>query len=104
MSGAKKIRAGLVGIGNWGRYGHMPALQLLPDFAITAVSSRRKEVAEQLARDFGVRHAFRNAKEMMGHPGVDLFFVLPPAPHHAELVRGAIAAGKHVYCEWPLTT
>jgi predicted dehydrogenase len=30
--------------------------------------------------------------------------VLPPAPHHAALVRSAIAAGKDVYCEWPLTT
>jgi predicted dehydrogenase len=38
-----KIRAGIVGIGNWGRYGHIPVLQFLPDFQIVAVSSRRKE-------------------------------------------------------------
>lgn len=30
MSTTRKIRVGLVGIGNWGRYGHMPVLQLLP--------------------------------------------------------------------------
>jgi hypothetical protein len=30
--------------------------------------------------------------------------VLPPASQHAALVRAAIAAGKNVYCEWPLTT
>jgi predicted dehydrogenase len=40
-----KIRTGIVGIGNWGRYGHIPVLELLPDFQIVAVSSRRQEYA-----------------------------------------------------------
>jgi predicted dehydrogenase len=30
--------------------------------------------------------------------------ILPPGPQHAGLVRAAIAAGKDVYCELPLTT
>ena len=29
--------------------------------------------------------------------------VLNTAPQHADTVRAAIAAGKDVYCEWPLT-
>jgi len=33
-----KIRAGIIGIGNWGRYGHVPVLQLLPNFEIVAVA------------------------------------------------------------------
>ena len=36
--------------------------------------------------------------------GVNLVVILPPGPQHAGLVRAAIAAGKDVYCEWPLTT
>ena len=104
MSTTKKIRVGLVGVGNWGRYGHVPVLQLLPAFEITAVSSRRKEAAEKMARDFGIRHPFTDSNELINHPEVDLVVVLPPAPHHAELVCAAIAAGKDVYCEWPLTT
>ncbi len=32
-----------------------------------------------------------------------MVLVLNTAPQHAETVRAAIAAGKHVYCEWPLT-
>jgi predicted dehydrogenase len=99
-----KIRAGIVGIGNWGRYGHIPVLQLLPDFQIVAVSSRRQEYAAEIAKNFGVPHAFTNAQELIIHPEVDLVIVLPPAPQHGALVRDAIAAGKDVYCEWPLTT
>jgi predicted dehydrogenase len=99
-----KIRTGIVGIGNWGRYGHIPVLQLLPDFQIVAVSSRRQEYAAEIAKNFGVPHAFTNAQELIIHPEVDLVIVLPPAPQHGALVRDAIAAGKDVYCEWPLTT
>jgi predicted dehydrogenase len=99
-----KIRGGIVGVGNWGRYGRIPVLQLLPNFEIVAVASRRKEYAEEIAQKFSIPHAFTDANELMTHPEVDLVIVLPPAPQHAAFVRAAIAAGKDVYCEWPLTT
>ena len=98
------IRVGLIGMGNWGRYGHVPVLRLLPNFEVTAVSSRRREHAQELASEFNIPHVFTAAEDLIRHPEVDLVVVLPPAPHHAALVRTAITAGKDVYCEWPLTT
>jgi hypothetical protein len=38
-----KIWAGIIGIGNWGRYGHVPVLQLLPKFEIVAWPAAAKE-------------------------------------------------------------
>jgi len=35
---AAKIRVGILGVGNWARYGHIPALRLLPQYEIVAVS------------------------------------------------------------------
>jgi predicted dehydrogenase len=101
---AAKIRVGIVGVGNWARYGHIPALQLLPEYEITAVSSRSQETADATAKEFGFAQAFNNAQTLIRHPEVDLVVVLPPAPQHSALVRSVIAAGKDVYCEWPLTT
>ncbi len=99
-----RIRAGLIGVGNWARYGHIPALQSLPEYEITAVSSREMVKAQELAKNFGIRHAFTDPGQLIEHPEVDLVVVLPPAPEHAALSRRAIDAGKDVYCEWPLTT
>ena len=101
---AAKIRVGLVGVGHWGRYGHVPVLQSLPAYEIVAVSSRRREQAEALAGSLGARLAFDDANRLAEHPEVDLVVVLPPAPEHAAIVRAAIGAGKDVYSEWPLTT
>jgi predicted dehydrogenase len=98
------IRVGLVGVGNWARYGHIPALKLLPEYEIVAVSSRSLEKARDIAKTFDIPHAYCGAQELINDAEVDLVVVLPPAPEHSAIVKAAIIAGKHVYCEWPLTT
>ncbi|MFS2140064.1 Gfo/Idh/MocA family protein [Duganella sp. Dugasp56] len=103
MNTSKKIRVGIVGVGNWAEYGHIPALKLLPQYEITAVFSRSQEKADAVAARHGIRHALNSLQALVRHPEVDLVLVLNPAPSHEEAIRAAIAAGKDVYSEWPLT-
>jgi predicted dehydrogenase len=100
----EKIRVGMIGAGFWAKYGHIPALQFLKEFEIVAISSRKKELAEEYAATFNILHSFDDQQALITHPDVDLVVVLTPAPEHAPLVKAAIAAGKDVYSEWPLTT
>jgi predicted dehydrogenase len=104
MAGTSIIRVGLVGVGNWARYGHIPALKLLPEYEIVAVSSRSLDKARDIAKTFDIPHAYGEAQELINDAEVDLVVVLPPAPEHFAIVKAAIIAGKDVYCEWPLTT
>jgi predicted dehydrogenase len=104
MSNENKIRVGIIGVGGWAKYGHLPALQTLDHVEVVAVSSRSLEKAEQLAAEHGIAHAFDDYQQLVAHPDVDLVVVPTPAPEHAPLVKAAIAAGKDVYSEWPLTT
>lgn len=99
-----KIRVGIIGAGGWAKYGHIPALQTLEGFEVVAVSSRKQETADATAKEFGIRHAFGDEQALIDHPDVDLVAVVAPAPEHARLAKAAIAAGKDVYSEWPLTT
>jgi predicted dehydrogenase len=55
-----------------------------------------------VANTFGIRHAFASAGELAAHPEVDLVVVSIKVPAHAAAIRAALAAGKHVYSEWPL--
>ena len=98
------IRVGMVGLGNWARYGHLPALTHLPNYAVTAVWSRRADHAAAVAKEFVVAAVEAEYRSLVTRPDVDLVAILVPAPQHAEVVRAAIAARKDVYCEWPLAT
>ncbi|MGC5167607.1 Gfo/Idh/MocA family protein [Luteimicrobium sp. DT211] len=99
------IRVGIVGANpdrGWAARAHVPALRALPDYRLTAVGTSRTESARSAARAFGAPHAFADARRLAEHPEVDLVVVTVKVPAHAELVGAALAAGKHVYCEWPL--
>lgn len=97
------IRVGLIGAGNWAKHGHLRVLKLLPQYEVTAVFSQRQGASEDIAREYGVKHVMQSVDDLVNHPEVDLVVVLTTAPQHADGVRAAIAAGKDVYCEWPLT-
>jgi predicted dehydrogenase len=99
-----KIRVGIIGAGNWAKYGHIPALQALEGFEVVGVSSRKQETADKTAAEFGIPHPFADEQALIEHPDVDLVAVVAPAPEHARLAKAVIAAGKDVYSEWPLTT
>lgn len=104
MNGTRRIGVGIVGAspGSWAANAHLPALAHLDAYAVTAVATRRRESAAATAREHGVPHAFTDAAELAHHPDVDLVVVSVGARDHAPAVRAALAAGKHVYCEWPL--
>jgi predicted dehydrogenase len=102
-TGSGKIRVGVIGLGHWSEYGHLPSLKLLPDYELTAVYSRSPEKAAALVERHGFKYAATSLQELVSHPEVDLVLVLTPAFQHEEGIRAAIKAGKDVYCEWPLT-
>jgi len=105
MAANRKIRVGVVGANprcGFASIAHVPALQALPDFEISAVCTTRQESADAAARHYGVPLAFCDAAKLAQHPDVDLVTVSVKVPDHYQPVMAAIEAGKHVYCEWPL--
>ncbi|MEM6834719.1 MAG: Gfo/Idh/MocA family oxidoreductase [Pseudomonadota bacterium] len=100
------IKVGIIGVTpekSWASLAHIPALQAMPDkFQITAIANSSLESAEKAARHFNVPHAFGSAEALSQSEHVDLVVVTVKVPHHFSLVKPAIEAGKHVYCEWPL--
>src|SRR5438309_4029837 len=105
-SGDKRIRVGIIGANpdrGWAGQAHIPALKSLSaDFEITALSTSRRESADAASTRFAVPLAFDNHEDLVNSPEVDVVAITVKVPHHFELATAALAAGKAVYCEWPL--
>jgi predicted dehydrogenase len=100
-----KIRLGIIGANvhlGWAPRSHLVVVSSSPDFELAAVCTTRKETAEESARKFGARLAFHDYREMVARPDIDAVTVAVRVPSHYEPTMAALAAGKHVYTEWPL--
>lgn len=101
-----RIRIGFIGLNpdsHWAAKAHIPALKSLPDdFEVVGVANSSPESAKAAAGALNLPHAFENAQALVQSPEVDLAVVTVKVPHHFELVKAALEAGKHVYCEHPL--
>ncbi|UII25780.1 Gfo/Idh/MocA family oxidoreductase [Fulvivirga maritima] len=102
----KKIRIGFIGLNpdsHWAATAHLPALQSLEEeFEIIGVANSSLESAEKTAKALNLKHAFKNYQELVESPDVDLVAITVKVPYHYEMVKAALEAGKHIYCEWPL--
>src|SRR5438874_564193 len=96
---------GIIGVNptwGWAATAHIPALRALPNYEIRALSARSAESARAVGQAFGVSSVFSDHQQLVMQPDIDVVVVTVKVPHHRELVSAAIAAGKAVYCEWPL--
>jgi predicted dehydrogenase len=99
------LGVGIIGVSpvrGWAATAHIPALRALPNYEIRAVSAHSAESARAAERVFGVSAVFSDPEDLVSQPDIDVVAVTVKVPHHRELVSAALAAGKAVYCEWPL--
>jgi predicted dehydrogenase len=101
-----KLGIGLFGAG-WRQDGILAVLNYLKqnDVAIevTAVCDIYKPRAKRLAALAGDAKIYFDSRQLLADPGVDVVFIATPDHQHAQNAIDAINAGKHVYCEKPMT-
>ncbi|MFF0789013.1 Gfo/Idh/MocA family protein [Streptomyces spiralis] len=98
-----QVRVGIVGAGIMG-HAHADVLQGHPGAVVTAVTSRRRGPAEELAAHVGGARVHAGYQELVADDAVDLVIVATPDHLHADVVVAAAEAGRHVLVEKPFTT
>src|SRR3979490_1572355 len=104
-SALSTLGVGIVGVSpvrGWAATAHIPALRALPDYEVRALSAHSAESARAAGEAFGIKAVFADHEQLVIQPDIDVVAVTVKVTHHRELVSAALAAGKAVYCEWPL--
>ncbi len=99
-----KVRIGLVGAGFAAGF-HAQAYARIkdPDAVIVAVAAKHRDRAAALATRYGIPHFTDDYREILDDPEIDAVDICVPNVLHAEIAIMAARAGKHIFCEKPLT-
>ena len=97
----KKYRAAVIGLGFIGPL-HLDALMRVPQAEIAAVCDANPAALRLQAERLGIP-AVSDWHAVIADPSIEVIHnCLPPALHD-EVNRAALTAGKHLYCEKPLS-
>jgi len=100
----KPVRMGVVGCGFAAGLHIEGYHKLSPDVCqVVAVCGIPKEMAEKFAQQHHIPAAFGSMDEMLAGAEVDAVDLIVPNNLHADFIIKAAKAGKHVFCEKPLT-
>ena len=86
----------------WAKVSHIPAVRALTGLELVAVASGSQTKADAAAKEFGATAGYADGRELINDPNVDIVAIAVKVPDHRDLVLAAVAARKHIYCEWPL--
>jgi predicted dehydrogenase len=91
---------GVVGCGHIVKAAHLPAYTKY-GLDVVGVYDVAPEATSGVAEEFGVRHVFESLDELLARPEIEVVDIATHPSVRLELVRRALAAGKHVLAQKP---
>ena len=96
------MKIGIIGAGRFAKTAIIPALRQIEDIEITAIYNRTYTKARQLASEYQIAKIFDDLYKFLAIPNTAILVLSSPLIHK-EHVISAFQAGKHVFCEKPLS-
>ncbi|MFB3905886.1 MAG: bi-domain-containing oxidoreductase [Acidobacteriota bacterium] len=96
------VRIGLIGAGLFARGTLLPALTPGRNAVLRGVVTSTGIHADHVARRYNAAYATTDPQRVLDDPQIDLVMILTRHGSHADFVKRALKAGKHVFVEKPL--
>ena len=97
------VNVGIIGYGYWG-----PNLVrnffAAKDCRVKSVADARPERLQQLEKIYPTINGVKDAEEIIQDPEINAVIIATPVSTHFSLARKALAKGKHVLLEKPMTS
>lgn len=98
----KKIRFGVVGVGEIMWEFHLPAMVKNPRIELVAACSLHATSVERIARQFGIPKTYTDFNRLAEDSDLEAVLVSVPNNLHLPVAVKMLENGKHVLCEKPM--
>ena len=98
----KKLKIGIIGVGRLGYEHACNIANRVPGAALTAVCDGNLARAKEVAEELNVDRVYSDPAQLCADPEVEAVAIVTNTASHPEMIRIALEAGKHVFCEKPL--
>lgn len=99
----KKLKIGIIGVGRLGYEHACNIANRVPGSELVAICDSNFARAKEVAEELGVTAVYSDPKEMCANPEVEAVAIITNTASHVEMIKIAMDAGKHVFCEKPLS-
>jgi len=98
----RKLGVGVLGVGEMGRRHAENLRRLVPAARLVAVADVAAVRAKEVAAELEIEHSFGSFEDMLAHKDIESVVIAAPDKFHAQAIRTAAGAGKHILSEKPL--
>ncbi|ECH2409225.1 D-chiro-inositol-2-dehydrogenase IolG2 [Salmonella enterica] len=98
----KKLRCGVIGLGRVGKM-HVENMYLLPQLDIIFAADYFIEEMSDWLYSVNITSGYKNYQELLQRDDIEAVFIFTSTDMHEEIVTAAAQAGKHIFCEKPLS-
>jgi myo-inositol 2-dehydrogenase/D-chiro-inositol 1-dehydrogenase len=100
---SKKLRFGIIGAGRIGPVHAETLAYRAPQAEAVVIADINRAAAEKVAARYNIPKVVDSADEVINDPGIDAIVLCTPTNTHTELIVQAAQAGKHIFCEKPVS-
>jgi myo-inositol 2-dehydrogenase/D-chiro-inositol 1-dehydrogenase len=97
-----QVNIGLIGAGRIGSVHARHLAHRVPEARLVAICDIKSEALERCCKETQVQQGCTDYRTMLDCRDVDAVAVCVSTNMHAQVVRDAAAAGKHIFCEKPI--
>lgn len=99
----KKLKIGIIGVGRLGYEHACNIATRVPGCELIAICDQNLDRAQAVARELGVSAVYQDPKELCANAEVQAVAIVTNTDSHVEMIKIAMDADKHVFCEKPLS-
>ena len=99
----KRLNVGVIGAGMIGKVHAEHLAYRIPEARLVAIADVHLQSVTDLGEKLSINKTMTDYHEMLADPGVDAVAICSSTDTHAKIIIEAAAAGKHIFCEKPIS-